>query len=156
MSGPAENADIDRLWIWGSAAHRPRLLHTMFRVLDVERSLRFYVEGLGMRLLDRYDFEQYRFSILFLSFNDYADGPGLELTFNWDQAEPYTHGSGYGHIAVGVGDVAAAVARLEEHGGAITREPYRLVVGGPMMAFGKDPDGYAIELIQTMRPDGVS
>ena len=141
--------NTSKLWVWGVDAERPRLLHSMIRVRDVEAALRFYRDGMGMRLLDRYDFEAHRFSILFLSFDDYADGPALELTYNWDTEAPYSHGSGYGHVALGVPDVGLAVRRLAESGGTVTREPYRLVDGGPAMAFVKDPDGYSIELIQT-------
>ncbi len=143
----------DKLWVWGADATRPRLLHSMIRIRDVDASLRFYRDGMGMKLLDRYDFEAYEFSILFLSFDDYGDGPAIELTYNWGVEEPYSHGSGYGHIALGVPDVAETVKALAGHGGTVTREPYQLVPGGPTMAFVKDPDGYAIELIQTRRPD---
>src|SRR5277367_6024722 len=146
------SAAIDKLWVWGQVAERPRLLHTMIRIRDVDAALRFYRDGLGMRLLDRYDFGEQRFSILFLSFDDYSDGPALELTYNWDVEEPYSHGSGFGHIALGTPDVDTVVSRLAEHGGTITRTPYQLVPEGPTMAFVKDPDGYSIELIQTQRP----
>jgi len=147
----ATEMEQDRLWVWGSEANRPRLLHSMIRIRDVDASLRFYIDGMGMKVLDRYDFEEYRFSILFLSFDDYEGGPALELTYNWGVEEPYSHGSGYGHIALGVPDVAETVGALAAHGGTVTREPYVLVPGGPTMAFVKDPDGYAIELIQTRR-----
>lgn len=150
----ADPADIDdRLWVWGADARRPRLLHSMIRVRDVDKSLRFYRDGMGMKILDRYDFDAHKFSILFLSYDDYGSGPALELTYNWEREEPYTHGTGYGHIALGVPDVARTAQVLAEHGGTITKEPYRLVEGGPMMAFVKDPDGYSIELIQTCRQD---
>jgi lactoylglutathione lyase len=143
----------DKLWVWGEKATRPRLLHAMIRIRDVDASLRFYREGMGMKLLDRYDFEAYKFSILFLSFDEYDEGPAIELTYNWGVEEPYSHGSGYGHIALGVPDVAGTAKALADHGGTITKEPYQLVSGGPTMAFVKDPDGYSIELIQTRRPD---
>ena len=105
MSG---SQTVDPLWAWGEDADRPRVLHSMIRVRDVDASLRFYCDGLGMTLLDRYDFEQGRFSILFLSYAGYRDGPAaIELTCNWDQDEAYSHGSGYGHVAIGVLDVAA-------------------------------------------------
>ena len=106
--------ETDRLWVWGSKAQRPRLLHSMIRIRDVDASLRFYVDGMGMKLLDRYDIEAHRFSILFLSFDEYEDGPALELTYNWGVEEPYTHGSGYGHIALGVPDVAQTVGALAQ------------------------------------------
>jgi lactoylglutathione lyase len=149
----ANTADDDKLWVWGTDAVRPRLLHSMIRIRDVDASLRFYRDGMGMTLLDRYDFEAYKFSILFLSFGGYDEGAAIELTYNWGVEEPYSHGSGYGHIALGVPDVAETVRTLEEHGGTVAREPYQLVPGGPAMAFVKDPDGYSIELIQTRRPE---
>jgi lactoylglutathione lyase len=148
----ASEADIDKLWVWGRVAEVPRLLHSMIRIRDIDASLNFYCAGLGMRLLDRYDFESHRFSILFLSFDDYATGPALELTYNWEVEEPYSHGSGYGHVALGVPDIEGTVARLTVHGGTVTRTLYRLVELGPLMAFVKDPDGYSIELIQTRKP----
>lgn len=151
--GDVTKSDDDKLWVWGQDAARPRLLHSMIRIRDVDASLRFYRDGMGMKLLDRYDFEAYQFSILFLSFDGYEDGPAIELTYNWGVEEPYTHGTGYGHIALGVPDVAETARALADHGGTITKEPYVLVPGGPTMAFVKDPDGYSIELIQTRRPE---
>lgn len=144
--------EVDPLWVWGTVEERPRLLHSMIRVRNVDAALRFYCEGLGMTLLDRHDFEQARFSILFLSFAGYRDGPAaIELTYNWDQAEDYTHGSGYGHIAIGVPDVEATYARLADFGGQQASAPRAMMEGAPKLAFVKDPDGYAIELIQIRR-----
>jgi lactoylglutathione lyase len=148
------NADtaIDPLWVWGDAADQPRLLHSMIRVRDVDAALRFYRDGLGMTLLDRYDFEKGRFSILFLSFAGYRDGPAaIELTYNWDQAEDYSHGSGYGHVAIGVPDIAATFERLAEYGGSHVSPPKQMMEGAPKLALVKDPDGYTIELIQIRR-----
>jgi lactoylglutathione lyase len=143
---------IDPLWAWGEADEMPRFLHSMIRVRNVGDSVRFYVDGLGMKLLDRYDIETGRFSILFLSFSGYRDGPAaLELTYNWDQGEDYTHGSGYGHIAIGVPDVAAMYERLAGYGGTQVTPPKVMLEGAPQLAFVKDPDGYSIELIQTRR-----
>jgi len=151
----AEDKTIDPLWAWGEAAERPRVLHTMLRVRDVDASLRFYCDGLGMTLLDRYDFEAGRFSILFLSYAGYRDGPAaLELTYNWDQDDHYTHGSGYGHVAIGVPDVAAMWERLADYGGEQGTAPKAMMPGAPQLAFVKDPDGYAIELIQIRRTPG--
>lgn len=144
-----------KFWVWGDAAEAPRLLHSMFRVRDIDASLRFYRDGMGMALLDRFDFEAGRFSILFLSFGTYQDAPAIELTYNWDVELPYDQGSAYGHIALGVPDVAEILARLEVNGGVIARQPYRLVDNGPILAFVKDPDGYSIELIQTKREEAV-
>jgi len=148
---------IDPLWVWGEDATAPRVLHTMFRVRDVDASLRFYCDGLGMCLLDRYDFESGRFSILFLSYAGYRDGEAaLELTYNWDQTEDYSHGSGYGHIAIGVPDVAAMWNRLPEFGGRQGTAPKTMMPGAPQLAFVYDPDGYAIELIQINRASTAS
>lgn len=145
-------SEIDPLWVWGEHADRPRLLHSMLRVRDVDASLRFYCEGLGMTLLDRYDFEAGRFSILFLSFSGYRDGEAaIELTYNWDQNEGYTHGSGYGHVAIGVPDVRAMWERLADFGGKQGTAPKQMMAGAPELAFVQDPDGYAIELIQIDR-----
>lgn len=147
-----EDPCVDPLWAWGENGEQPRLLHSMLRVKDVDASLRFYCDGLGLRLLDRYDFESGRFSILFLSYAGYRDGPAaLELTYNWDQEADYTHGSGYGHVAIGVPDVSAMYDRLGDHGGTQVTPPKIMMEGAPELAFVKDPDGYAIELIQIRR-----
>ncbi|WP_084455670.1 VOC family protein [Novosphingobium rosa] len=148
---PATSA-IDPLWVWGEDADQPRLLHSMLRIRDVDAALRFYCDGLGMRVLDRYDIAAGRFSILFLSYAGYRDGPAaLELTWNWDRDEDYTHGSGYGHVAIGVPDVAAMWARLPAYGGQQGSPPKAMMPGAPELAFVRDPDGYAIELIQINR-----
>ena len=143
---------IDPLWVWGEEAEQPRILHTMIRVRDVDASLRFYRDGLGMNVLDRYDFEKGQFSIIFLSYAGYRDGPAaLELTYNWDRSEDYSHGSGYGHIAIGVPDVSAMYDRLPNFGGKQGSAPKSMLPGAPQLAFVQDPDGYAIELIQIRR-----
>lgn len=148
----ADDKAIDPLWVWGEDADKPRLLHSMLRVRDVDATLRFYCDGLGMTLLDRYDFEAARFSILFLSYAGYRDGQAaIELTYNWDQDGDYTHGSGYGHIAIGVPDVGAMWSRLADYGGRQGTAPKTMMPGAPELAFVYDPDGYAIELIQTKR-----
>lgn len=139
----------ERLWAWGSQADQPRLLHTMIRVRNLDVSLKFYCEGLGLRVISEFNSEQGRFSLRFLSYTDFANGPAIELTHNWDQAEGYTHGTGYGHVAIGVPDIEAACARAEAAGGVVTVAPKLMVAGGPKLAFVKDPDGYPIELIQT-------
>lgn len=148
----SEQRPIDPLWVWGEDSTSPRLLHAMLRVRDLEASMRFYCDGLGMNLLDRYDFEAGRFSILFLSYAGYRDGQAaLELTYNWDQQDDYSHGDGYGHVAIGVPDVPAMWARLAEFGGRQSTPPKSMMPGAPLLAFVTDPDGYAIELIQTCR-----
>jgi lactoylglutathione lyase len=153
----SDSKPIDPLWAWGEDTDEPRVLHSMLRVRDVDASLRFYCDGLGMTLLDRYDFESGRFSILFLSYAGYRDGPAaIELTWNWDQDSDYTHGSGYGHIAIGVSDVPAMWARLADFGGRQGAAPKAMMPGAPQLAFVNDPDGYAIELIQISRNPAVA
>ena len=148
MQGEVEEAGAD-YWVWGRQAGSPRILHAMIRVMDLDASIRFYTDAVGMRLLDRHDFPDYRFSIAFLSFEGYGEGPALELTYNWDQAEGYTHGSGFGHVALGVPDIEAACARLEAHGAELVSGPRAMMAGAPRLAFVKDPDGYSLELIET-------
>lgn len=148
-----QDKSVDPLWVWGEDAETPRLLHSMIRVRDLAASLRFYCDGLGMHVLDRYDFEAGRFSIVFVSYADYRDGQAaLELTHNWDQAEGYSHGTGYGHVAIGVPDVPAMWERLPAFGGRQGTAPKSMLPGAPQLAFVHDPDGYAIELIQIRRP----
>jgi lactoylglutathione lyase len=121
----------------------------MIRVNDFDVALRFYVDGLGMKVLDRFDIESRRVTLLFIGYGGYAEGGLLELTRGWDADGPYSHGTGYGHISIGVPDIAAMVAKLEAMGVEITSRPKALMAGGPSVAFVKDPDGYEIELIQT-------
>ena len=152
MDNQTTNEEFNpKFWPWGTAAECSRFLHTMIRVRDVDATLRFYVDGLGMKLLDRYDFESGRFSLLYLAFDGYEGGGALELTYNWDVKEAYSHGSGYGHIALGVPNIQDAVKRLEAIGAQIPVQPKKMAPGAPRIAFAKDPDGYQIELIQTRR-----
>lgn len=125
-----------------------RLLHTMLRVFDLEKSIKFYTELLGMRLLRRTDYEGGRFTLAFIGYGAESDTAVIELTHNWDQAEPYTIGSGYGHIAIGVPDAYAACDALRAAGAKITREPGPMKHGSTVIAFVEDPDGYKVELIQ--------
>lgn len=125
-----------------------RLLHTMLRVFDLEKSIKFYTESLGMRLLRRNDYEGGRFTLAFIGYGEESDTAVIELTHNWDQAEPYTIGSGYGHIAIGVPDAYAACDALRAAGAKITREPGPMKHGSTVIAFVEDPDGYKVELIQ--------
>jgi lactoylglutathione lyase len=152
MSSERTTDDFNpRYWAWGENAVHARFLHTMIRVRHVDATLRFYLDGLGMKLLDRYDFEGGRFSLLYLAFGDYESGGALELTYNWDAESDYSHGSGYGHIAIGVPDIHGVVGRLQSLGAPITVQPKKMAAGAPYIAFAKDPDGYQIELIQTRR-----
>jgi len=139
-----------KYWVWGSDDTAPRFLHTMIRVRDFEAALRFYIEGLGMHVLDRFDIPARRVTALFIGFGDYGSGGLLELTHIWD-VDSYTHGTGYGHISIGAPDLAATVAKLEAMGTEITLRPTVYYEGGPAIAFVKDPDGYSIELVQTSR-----
>ncbi|WP_337995632.1 lactoylglutathione lyase [Oleispirillum naphthae] len=125
-----------------------RLLHTMIRVLDLEASIAFYTGQLGMRLLRRTDFEGGRFTLAFVGYGDEASAAVLELTHNWDQAEPYEIGSGFGHLAIGVPDIHAAVEAMRAAGVKITREPGPMKGSGTVLAFVEDPDGYKVELLE--------
>ncbi|MEQ8345213.1 MAG: lactoylglutathione lyase [Sneathiellaceae bacterium] len=130
------------------AAAPTRLLHTMIRVRDLDRSLDFYTRILGMRLMRRADFEGGRFSLAFVGYGDEAEDAVIELTHNWDQAEDYELGSGFGHLALAAEDVYATCAALEKEGVAIPRPAGPLKGGTRVIAFIADPDGYRIELIQ--------
>ena len=130
------------------AAQGFRLLHTMIRVRDLDRSLAFYTGHLGMRLLRRKEFPSGKFTLAFVGYGDEADQAVIELTHNWEQAEPYQIGTGFGHLAIGVPDVYGACERLGQAGVAISRPPGPMKHGGSVIAFIEDPDGYKIELIQ--------
>jgi lactoylglutathione lyase len=124
-----------------------RVLHTMIRVKDLKASLEFYTDVLGMHVLRRRDYEDGRFTLVYVGYEPESSGTVVELTHNWDQAYPYELGSGYGHIALGVEDLYGSCAEFEKKGAKITRQP------GPMkndpleIAFLEDPDGYKVELI---------
>jgi lactoylglutathione lyase len=124
-----------------------RLLHTMLRVGDLERSLRFYTEVLGMRLLRRRDYPEGRFTLAFVGYGEERDHTVIELTHNWD-TDAYAIGGGYGHIAIGVDDIHATCAAIAGAGGRITRQPGPMKHGTTVIAFLEDPDGYKVELIQ--------
>ena len=125
-----------------------RLLHTMIRVLDLEKSIDFYTRLLGMTLLRRKDYESGRFTLAFIGYGDESQSTAIELTHNWDQKEPYTIGSGFGHLAIGVRDIYGACETLAKEGVSIPRPPGPMKHGGSVIAFIEDPDGYKIELIQ--------
>jgi lactoylglutathione lyase len=130
------------------------ILYTMVRVGDLDRSVAFYQDALGMREMRRETFPEGRFTLVFMGYGDDPSAPTVELTWNWDETS-YQHGTGYGHIALGVTDIYAACERLTEMGVRVTRP------AGPMkfaptetgekevIAFLNDPDGYSIELIET-------
>lgn len=127
-----------------------RILHTMLRVADLDRSLAFYTEVMGMRLLRRLEFPDGRFTLAFVGYQDEDQAAALELTHNWD-VSAYDPGNGYGHLAVEVGDVLQAVEDIRARGGTIAREPAALAGGGPILAFVEDPDGYRVELLGARR-----
>ena len=124
-----------------------RMLHTMIRVGDLERSLDFYTNVLGMKLLRRQDYPDGRFTLAFVGYTEENDGTVLELTHNWDTAS-YDLGKGYGHIALGMPDIYAAAEAIRAKGGRVVREPGPMKHGKTVIAFVEDPDGYKIELIQ--------
>ncbi len=125
-----------------------RYLHTMIRVHDLYESLRFYTELLGMKLLRKRDYPTGKFTLAFVGYGDEAANTVLELTHNWDQAEPYALGSAFGHLALGVPDVYKACERLGAAGVKIPRPAGPMAHGGSVIAFIEDPDGYRIELVQ--------
>jgi len=125
-----------------------RMLHTMLRVRDLDKSIDFYTRQLGMAVLRRKDFPGGKFTLAFVGYGDENNTAVLELTHNWDQAEPYDLGDGYGHIAIGVPDIYATCARLEAAGAKIPRPPGPMKHGSTVIAFVEDPDGYKIELIE--------
>ena len=124
-----------------------RLLHTMLRVGNLERSLDFYQNVLNMQLLRRRDYPEGRFTLAFVGYGDEADHTVLELTHNWD-TESYDLGDAYGHIAIEVDDAYAACERVKEMGGKVVREAGPMKHGTTVIAFVEDPDGYNIEFIQ--------
>ena len=124
-----------------------RLLHTMLRVGDLERSIAFYTDILGMRLLRRKDYPGGRFTLAFVGYGDESDHTVLELTHNWDTSR-YDIGSGYGHIALGVDDIVGVCDQIRAKGGKVVREPGPMKNGTTVIAFVEDPDGYKVELIE--------
>jgi len=127
-----------------------RLLHTMIRVGDLDRSIRFYTELLGMKVLRRNEYPEGRFTLVFVGYTDEADGAVVELTHNWDTSS-YDLGAGFGHLAVEVDDAYAACARIKAQGGVVTREAGPMKHGTTVIAFVADPDGYKIEFVQKKR-----
>lgn len=124
-----------------------RLLHTMLRVGDLERSIAFYTEVLSMRLLRRKDYPGGRFTLAFVGYGEESDTTVLELTHNWDTSS-YEIGTGYGHIALGVEDIQATCEAMAAKGGRVVRPPGAMKHGTTVIAFVEDPDGYKVELIQ--------
>ena len=129
-----------------------RILHTMLRVGDLQRSIDFYTRVLGMRLLRTSDNPQYQYTLAFLGFGSNPEHAEIELTYNYGVSQ-YEMGTAYGHLAIAVPDAAAAVERIRAAGGVITREAGPVKGGSTVIAFVQDPDGYKIELIE--RADGA-
>lgn len=123
-----------------------RLLHTMLRVGDLSRSIKFYTEMLGMRLLRQSDNSEYKYTLAFIGYGDESNHTVLELTYNWG-TDSYDMGKAYGHIAIGVEDIYGLCAKLEQMGADVYRKPGPVLGGDTVIAFVRDPDGYAIELI---------
>lgn len=124
-----------------------RMLHTMLRVGDLERSIKFYTEVLGMQLLRRKDYPDGEFTLAFLGYGPEETHTVLELTYNWGKTS-YELGTAYGHIALGVEDIYAACEAIRAAGGKVVREPGPMKHGATVIAFIEDPDGYKVELIE--------
>lgn len=124
-----------------------RLLHTMLRVGNLEESLKFYCDVLGMKLLRRKDYPGGEFTLAFVGYGDEVDHTVIELTYNWG-VEQYNVGDAYGHIAIGVEDINATCNTIKERGGKVVREPGPMKHGSTVIAFVEDPNGYKVELIQ--------
>jgi lactoylglutathione lyase len=124
-----------------------QFLHTMLRVGDLQRSIDFYTQVMGMQVLRRSENPEYRYSLVFLGYAANPEQAELELTYNWG-VDNYEIGTAYGHIAIGVPDAYAACDKIRSAGGQVTREPGPVKGGSTVIAFITDPDGYKIELIQ--------
>ncbi len=127
-----------------------RILHTMLRVGDLDRSIGFYTNVLDMKLLRRDDFPEGKFTLAFVGHQDEAHGAVLELTHNWG-VDHYDIGTGFGHVAIEVDDAYGACERVKQRGGKVTREAGPMKHGSTVIAFVEDPDGYKIEFIQKKR-----
>lgn len=133
-----------------SNTNQYKLDHTMFRVSDLEKSLDFYTRILGMQVLRNTEYPEGRFTNVFVGYGPEDSFPSLELTCNWDQKEPYEKGKAWGHIAIMVPDVYSACERFEKEGVTITRPAGPMKSGTRILAFIQDPDGYSIELNESL------
>lgn len=124
-----------------------RVLHTMLRVRDLDKSLDFYTRLLGMHILRRLDFPDGKFTLVFVGYGPEGTHPVIELTHNWGKEEPYELGNGYGHVALGCDDIYAVCAEIAAAGGKVIRQPGPMMHGKTHLAFVEDPDGYKVELI---------
>ena len=125
-----------------------KYLHTMIRVMDLDKSIDFYTKFFNMQLIRKNDFPGGKFSLAFLGYGPESNNTVLELTYNWEQTEEYDKGNGWGHIAIGVEDIYNLCDDLENSGLEIIRKPGPMKHGTTLIAFIKDPDGYSIELIE--------
>ena len=123
-----------------------RLLHTMIRVGNLDKSIKFYTEIMGMKLLRQKDYPDGKFTLAFVGYGDEKDNSVIELTHNWDTYN-YEIGNGFGHLAIEVDDIYAACEKIKQQGGNIIREAGPMNAGTTIIAFVKDPDGYEIELL---------
>lgn len=133
----------------GTQPSAARMLHTMIRVYDFEKSIDFYTRLLGMKLLRKRDVPDGKYSLAFVGYGEESDSTVIELTYNWGQEKPYDLGSAFGHLAIGVPDVYATCENLAKEGVKIPRPAGPVKFGTTVIAFVEDPDGYKIELIQT-------
>ena len=124
-----------------------RFLHTMIRVGDLQRSIDFYTNVLGMKVLRQKDYPDGKFTLAFVGYGDESEQAVIELTHNWD-TKKYDLGNGFGHIAIGMPDIYKACEAVKAKGGKVTREPGPMKFGGSVIAFVEDPDGYKIEFIE--------
>lgn len=124
-----------------------RILHTMIRIGDLDRSIKFYTEVLGMQVIRKSDFPEGKFTNVFIGYGSEAEGAVIELTYNYG-VDKYDLGTGFGHIAIAVPDAYAACAEIKRRGGVVTREAGPMKHGTTVIAFVQDPDGYKIELLQ--------
>lgn len=129
-----------------------RILHTMIRVGNLQRSIEFYTNTMGMNLLRTSENTEYKYSLAFVGYDDETKASVIELTYNWG-TENYDHGNAFGHIAIGVDDVACTCDAIKKAGGKVTREAGPVKGGSTIIAFVEDPDGYKIELIQNSHAD---
>ncbi len=125
-----------------------KYLHTMIRVNDLEESIKFYSQVLGMKLISRDDYPEGKFTLAFLGYGNSKQDPCIELTYNWGVIS-YTLGNAYGHVAFGVDDIYDVCSKIKSAGGNIVREPGPMKHGSTVIAFIEDPNGYKIELIES-------
>ena len=125
-----------------------RFLHTMIRVLDLDKSVDFYTRHLGMMVLRKTEYPDGKFTLVFVGYGNEKTDTVVELTYNWNQIEPYEIGSGFGHLAIAVPNIYEACEQMRQEGIAISREPGPMKHGKTVIAFIEDPDGYKIELIE--------